>query len=151
MEVQHPKVEGKTSFNFTVHLPEPPGHQAQPAPPKGLGTRAPNESWTCSSLAARTGQPSQPLNKSLAETLCSLWKASAVVHDPRLLEGHLRRPRLAQRVGFFMQVGHKEHFLLVCLGQALCSHSRIDPRCELALQIHFPQLPSPPPPSQSLF
>lgn len=41
MEVRHPKAEGKTSFNFTVHLPEPPGHQAQPAPPKDLGQRLP--------------------------------------------------------------------------------------------------------------
>lgn len=65
------------------------------------------------------------------------------IHDPRSLEGHLRRPRLAQRVGSFMQVGHKEHFLLACLDQTACSRSRIDPRCELALQIHLKTLISP--------
>lgn len=65
------------------------------------------------------------------------------IHDPRSLEGHLQRPRLAQRVGSFTQVGHKEHFLLACLDQTTCSCSRIDPRCELALQIHLKTLISP--------
>lgn len=139
----HPRVEGKTSFSFTVHLPEPPGHQAWRAPPKDSGTRAPNESWTCSSLASRTGKSSQPPSKSLREALSSLWKASVVVHDPRSLEGHLQRPCLAQRVGSFMQVVHKERFLLACLGQMLCSRSRIDPRCELALQMHLQTFVSP--------
>lgn len=141
--MQHPKVEGKTSFNFTVHLLEPPGHQAQSDPPKDLGTRAPSESQTCSSLTARAGQSSQPPSKSLRETPHSLWKASAVVHDPWSPEGHLQRPPLAQRVRSFMQVGHEELFLLACLGQTLCSCSRIDPRCELALQIHLKTLISP--------
>lgn len=111
MEVRGAEVEGKVSFDFAVHLPEPPRAQAQPGPPKDLGTGAPAERWTCSSLAARAGQSSQPRRKSIAGTLLSLWKASAVVRDPRSLEGHLQRPLFAQRVGSFVQVGHKERFL----------------------------------------
>lgn len=89
MEVQHPKTEVKTSFNFTAHRPESPDHQAHPALAKNLGTRAHNESWTCFSLAVHARQSLQLLSKSLRETPCSLWKVSMVFHDPRLLEGHL--------------------------------------------------------------
>jgi len=80
------EVEGKTSLDFAIHLPKPPGHQAERALPKDLGTRAPVERWTCSSSAAHVGQPQ---NKSPEETPCSLWKISVVVHDSRSLERHL--------------------------------------------------------------
>lgn len=89
MEVQHPKAEVKTSFNFTVHGPEPPDHQAQRALQKNLGIRAHSESWTCFSLAVHARRSLQLLSKLLGETPCFLWKVSVVVHDPRLLEGHL--------------------------------------------------------------
>lgn len=108
-------------------------------PTESFGTRAPIESWTCSSLAAHP----QPQSEPLGEALCSLWKASAVVHAPGSLEEHLQRPRLAHQVGFFMQVSHEVHFLLACPGQTLCSHSRIDPRCELALQMQLRTVISP--------
>lgn len=52
MEVQGAEVEGNMSFDFAVHLPEPPHHQAQPGPPEDLGTSVPAERWTRSSLAA---------------------------------------------------------------------------------------------------
>lgn len=122
MEVQHPKTDVKTYFNFTVHRPEPPDHQAQPALPKNLGTRAhrgPFFLWQ-----SMQEQSLQHLSKSLREIPCSLWKVSVVFHDPRLLEGHLWRPHLAQQVRSFMKVGHKEHFLLACLVQTQCSCSR---------------------------
>lgn len=79
----------KTSFNFTVHRPESPDHQAQPALPKNLGTRTHSESWTSFFLAVHARQSLQFLSKSLRETSCSLWKVSMVFHDPRLLERHL--------------------------------------------------------------